>query len=85
MLVPEPLALPSIKLSEAVKGVEVVVTHFYADSYPGKKGVVINAFEINGKQRAKVHMGTNRSGKNLTKQFPLNVLALNPSSNNESL
>jgi hypothetical protein len=76
MHVPEPLNLPNIKLHEANKGVEVVVTHFFADSYPGNKGVIVNSFEVNGKQRARVHVCTNRSGKKLYKQFPLNVLAL---------
>lgn len=76
MHVPAPLNLPRIQLDEAKKGVEVVVTHFFADSYPNKKGIIVKSFEINGKQRAKVHVGTNRSGKKLFKQFPLNVLAL---------
>lgn len=76
MEVPKPLNLPKLKLDEAKKGVMVIVTHFYADSYPGKVGIILKAFESNGRQRAKVHVGTNRSGKKLYKQFPLNVLAL---------
>jgi hypothetical protein len=83
MYVPAPLDLPRLKLSEAVKGVEVVVTHFYADSYPNKIGVVISSFELNGKQRVKVHMGTNRAGQKLIKQFPINVLALRTSLQNQ--
>ena len=66
----------SLMPDELVRGLEVQVRYFYADSLPGTKAKVVRYWDTPAGINVRCNFGKNLGGQSLLKTMPIDALAL---------